>query len=301
MEILAFLNESQKIGSDRTRECYHSVLRKFNGFLFDEHLDIDEAEPGHIELFANRVKNSINPRTGKPGVSDSTVKFNLSAVSSHYNWRQLTGKSARNPVKGFKYRRTERPRVVLPITPEVATAMCRLSKNSKKIAIVKLFRRSGIRVDELRRMNKDSIKTEVQADGSECGIVNVIGKGRKKRRVYVSPDALDAIADYLAERGDDSEMALFISRPNRQVCTRTIERWIKSMAEAAGDNNGHPHRLRHSFSSEMAAGGMPERDLMDRLGHEDNATTQRYIYIDDDKLIADCKRVLRKIKQKLAA
>ncbi len=51
----------------------------------------------------------------------------------------------------------------------------------------------------------------------------------------------------------------------------------------------------------MAAGGMAEKDLMDRLGHKDNATTYRYIKIDDDKLIADCKKVLRKIKQKLAA
>lgn len=301
LEISRFLSGSQKIASDRTRISYQGALRRFQVLLSELDVDVNQVQSWHIEQFAERIKQAVNYRTRKPGVSDSTVLLNLSAVSSYYNWRQQTGRSDRNPVKQFRFRRSKCPQVVIPITPQVAKTMCRLSPDKKKIAALRLLWRSGVRVAELVRMNKDSIEIETLSDQWQCGIVYVVGKGRKRRRAYVSPDALDAIAAYLAERGEDSEPALFISRLGRRASVRTIQRWIKAMAAAAGDDHGHPHRLRHLFSSEMAAGGMPERDLMDRLGHEDNSTTYRYIDVSEQNLIARCTSIWLRVRAELAA
>lgn len=301
MEILTFFNGSQKIKSNRTRKAYHGPLLRFQALLSEQGIGINDVEPSHIEQFADRVKQTINYRTHSPGVSDSTVQLNLAAVSSYYKWRMETGRSERNPVKEFRFRRTERPRVVTPITPEVATEMCRMARDSAKVAIVKLFRRSGIRNQELVDMNQDSITFEPCADGSLVGIAVVVGKGEKRRRVYITPDACEAIADYLAERGNDSEPAMFVSRRKTRVSIRTVQRWIREMASAAGDHRGHPHRLRHLFASEATAGGMSERDLMDRLGHEDNSTTQVYINVSDEDLMERCKEVIQGFQWKLAA
>lgn len=301
MEIQNFLYGTQKIKSDRTRKSYHGPLLRFQALLTDLRIGINDVESPHIEQFADRVKHTINYRTHKPGVSDSTVQLNLAAVSSYYKWRVETGRSERNPVKEFTFRRTERPHVVTPITPEVATQMCRVTKDSAKVAIVKLFRRSGIRNQELVDMNQDSITFEPCSDGSLVGIAAVVGKGEKQRRVYISPDACEAIADYLAERGNDAEPAMFVSRRKTRLSIRTVQRWIREIASAAGDDHGHPHRLRHLFASEAAAGGMTERDLMNRLGHEDNSTTQRYIKVSDEDLMERCKGVIQGFRWKLAA
>lgn len=300
-EILAFFNGKQRITSDRTRKSYHGPLTRFRKFLLAHNLEVNDVQPWHVAEFADQVKQTINYRTRKPGVSDSTVLLNLSAVSSCYTWRVETGRSDWNPFKEFRFRRTERPRAVSPFTPETVTKMCQLAGSNEKIAIVKLFRRSGIRNQELVAMNKDSIEIEQLVDGADCGIVNVVGKGGKTRRVYVSPDALDAIADYLETRGADSEPALFVSRRKRRVSIRTTQRWIRKMAAAAGDDHGHPHRLRHLYCSEMAAGGMPEGDLRARLGHEDVSTTHIYKNVSDERLIADCRNALQKMGVKRAA
>lgn len=300
-EILAFFNGKQRIASDRTRKSYRGPLTRFRKFLLEHNLEVNDVQPWHVAEFADQVKQTINYRTRKPGVSDSTVLLNLAAVSSYYTWRVETGRSQENPFKEIKFTRSEPPGAVLPFTPETATKMCQLAGSNEKIAIVKLFRRSGIRNQELVDMNKHSIEIEQLEDGADCGIVNVVGKGEKTRRVYVSPDALNAIADYLETRGADSETALFLSRLKRRVSIRTTQRWIKKMASAAGDEHGHPHRLRHLYCSEMAAGGMPERDLMDRLGHEDVSTTYHYKNVADDRLMADCRNVLRRIRAKFAA
>lgn len=52
-----------------------------------------------VEQFADRVNRTLNYRTNKPGVLDTTVQLNLAAVSSYHKWRVGTGRSKRNAVK----------------------------------------------------------------------------------------------------------------------------------------------------------------------------------------------------------
>lgn len=119
MQILEFLNGSQKLASDRTRKSYHGPLNRFQEFLTELGIKVNDVQPRHIMQFAERVKQTINYRTGKRGVSDSTVQLNLAAVSSYYAWCVETEQSEWNPVKGLKFKRTERPRMVPPIAPAV--------------------------------------------------------------------------------------------------------------------------------------------------------------------------------------
>ncbi len=69
-------------------------------------------------------------------------------------------------------------------------------------ALIHFLVATGCRISEACSVNR----TDVRPDG-----FRVLGKGGKYRSVYCTSDALAAIADYLAVRGDDQSPALFIS------------------------------------------------------------------------------------------
>ena len=127
-------------------------------------------------------------------------------------------------------------------------------------------------------------------DGSKPH-VTVIGKGGKVRTLYLLPKAVAHIRKYLnTAHGEnpDPERFLFYSRngsKEKRISSKAIEKRLRMYAEKAHEKCSdvpldlHAHQFRHARASHWLEEGMNVVEISVLLGHEQLATTMRYLDI----------------------
>jgi site-specific recombinase XerD len=123
------------------------------------------------------------------------------------------------------------------------------------------------------------------------GLVTVLGKGSKVRRVPIGAPAVDALVAWLlrgrpelvaAESPRDS---VFLNRRGRTLTPRDARRILERHPLPDG-RALHPHLLRHAYATHLLEGGADLRAVQELLGHADLATTQIYTHVTRDRLRA---------------
>ena len=156
-------------------------------------------------------------------------------------------------------------------------------------ALLELLFATGMRVSEATELNVDQINLTL-------GYVRCMGKGRKERLIPVSRAAIKAVQTYLELLrprllGERNEAALFLSRTGRPLDRTNVWRLVRKYATVAGIKHRlSPHTLRHSFATQLLAGGADLRIIQELLGHANVTTTQIYTHVDEMQL----KQVHRK-------
>ena len=140
----------------------------------------------------------------------------------------------------------------------------------------------GLRVSELVSLNT----TDIYEDH-----LRVIGKGNKERVVFFADGCREAIDDYLAVRNPEKILpadrnALFISRDNRRISVRGVQKMLDKKLKLAGLDASRysPHKLRHTAATLMLKNGVDTRALQEVLGHSNLNTTQIYTHLDNAAL-----------------
>ena len=148
--------------------------------------------------------------------------------------------------------------------------------------ILMLFLSCGLRISELVSLNT----TDIYEDH-----LRVIGKGNKERVIFFAEGCREAIDDYLSVRdeeklSDEDKKALFISRDNRRISTRGVQKMVDKKLKLAGlDSERYsPHKLRHTAATLMLKNGVDTRALQEVLGHSNLNTTQIYTHLDNAAL-----------------
>jgi integrase/recombinase XerD len=157
--------------------------------------------------------------------------------------------------------------------------------------IYEMIYSAGLRISEAVSLNvKDLDFSSFTA--------RVRGKGDKERLVVFGPVAADWLRRYLAEVRPVFEKsrrgpALFIGRGGKRLSRKGIwknyRRLILSLETSSGEGEGifigsHLHTLRHTFATELLAGGADLRSVQELLGHSDLVTTQIYTHVNADML-----------------
>jgi site-specific recombinase XerD len=157
-------------------------------------------------------------------------------------------------------------------------------------AVLELLFSTGLRVSELCSLDRD---VDLKA-----GEFSVRGKGEKVRVVFVSPEALAAVAAYEKKR-IDTDYALFVriethtsltgkkdkTNADLRLTPRSIQRIVKLYATKSGITKSmSPHKLRHSFATDLLRNGADLRSVQALLGHANIATTQIYTHVTDKHL-----------------
>ncbi len=95
-----------------------------------------------------------------------------------------------------------------------------------------------------------------------------------------------SLLSYLAD-GEDSELALFLSRNGGRFSVRGIALLVNRYLRAAGitDRSG-PHVLRHTFATHALRARPNLRAVQELLGHAWVTTTQRYTHLEVEDLQA---------------
>lgn len=144
---------------------------------------------------------------------------------------------------------------------------------------------TGLRISELVSLKRNQVSTV-------SGEFSVIGKGGKVRPVFLTDVAKDDLADYLESRRD-SNPYLFIrhyrnpilENNKRPVTARSVQRSFVTYAKLAGVTKPiSPHKLRHSFATDLLRNGADLRSVQALLGHSSITTTQVYTHITDKSL-----------------
>jgi site-specific recombinase XerD len=237
------------------------------------------------------------------GLSRSTISSRIAALRSFYRFCRRQGWVAGDPWAAIVTpRRSQRlPRVMevddverlLDVIPGSAGhPVGREWKVSvtdaielRDRAIVECAYAAGLRISEIAGAHVADVDLS-------HGEIRVLGKGRKERMGMLGAPARDALEAYLrigrpalAEAGDGSDDALFLSTAGRALSTRGVRGRIDLLVRRAGlPERTTPHTLRHSFASHLLEGGADLRVVQELLGHASLSTTQIYTHVSPGRL-----------------
>lgn len=260
--------------SDHTCSNYLRDLQRITQFIIDN--DIGswvDLKPGHIRSYLAKRHHA--------GISGRSLQRELSTLRSLYHYLQQQGEVQNNPAQGIQSPRSEKR---LPKALDVDSTAQLLNNPGddplllRDLAMFELMYSSGLRLSELAGL-------ELQNDILRNGIVRVRGKGNKQREVPVGKQAINALRQWLAVRGQflkqADESALFLNQHGRRLGVRSIQERLKQLAIKQGlDEHVHPHMLRHAFASHMLESSGDLRAVQELLGHADISTTQIYTHLD---------------------
>jgi len=141
----------------------------------------------------------------------------------------------------------------------------------RDLALFELIYSCGLRVGEVTALDVGSLS-------ADCCQLRVLGKGNKERQLPIGRQAREALARYLAERGElKPEDPLFLNHRGGRLTPRSVQRNLKMRLLQLGlPTDATPHALRHSFATHLLDAGADLRAIQELLGHASLSTTQRY-------------------------
>jgi integrase/recombinase XerC len=269
---LAHLRDERRL-SPHTVAAYGRDLEAYLGHLEQAGRD----DPAAADAADVRAFAAARHRAGAGG---RTVQRALSAVRAFYRWLQREGLAVQDPAMGISAPRSPR-RLPRTLDADAAGALVEAPGGDpvglRDRALLELVYSSGLRLAEVVGLELDDL------DHRE-GLVQVLGKGAKRRIVPVGRRALEAVAAWLPVRGQwaaPGETALFLSRRGRRIAPRTVQARLDHWSRRLGLGPGvHPHMLRHSFASHLLESSGDLRAVQELLGHANISTTQIYTHLD---------------------
>src|ERR671929_787415 len=220
----------------------------------------------------------------------ATINRRLNALKHFFGFcltQQLMGG---NPVKPSHFVRRGRP---LPkaLSREQVQRLFTPIAHPMDRALFLVILCCGLRVSEVAQLKLEQIDWEQQA------LHIVQGKGRKDRRVYMSPDAVASLQQCLEQHpGAQAQGYVFWNRKRAQhlLSVKAIQKKMERYAKAAG-LTASCHSLRHTFASNLLEHGAEVVAIRDFLGHSQIASSERYAKISSQKIKQEYIRTMQKI------
>lgn len=133
----------------------------------------------------------------------------------------------------------------------------------------------GLRLSEILALKFKNI---------EAGWLKIIRKGEKEQRLPLTPSLQTLAEQWRQEIKATDDDWIFSGSPrlgeNRPLSSRAAQYLLDRLTKMAGlDKEISPHALRHTFATRLASNGANLVAIKELLGHENLATTERYLHV----------------------
>jgi len=208
----------------------------------------------------------IGAQPGGPGRRQG----HLAGLRGFYRWAVAMDYADRDPtvlIPGYHVPRPSK----LPVPEHVlADALSRADDRTTLAVLLGAYQ--GLRRAEIAAVHSNDVAGEW---------LTVLGKGRRRRRVPIHPLLRDRLAAL------DGWAFPSPRCPGEHVSGGTIARWVN---DALGEG-WTPHSLRRRLGTRSYRASRDIRAVQQILGHVSIASTQLYVYADDDSLTAAIRAV----------
>ena len=282
-----------------TAETYRFEIRKFLDWLEGEKLSLNSSESsGGKAVVISDVTRYLEHRRQSDGIDSRSVAKAISALRSFARFLEDSGFQGVSGLASLLQipRRVDRlPEVHRK--EDVDALLLSIDTGStlgiRNRALYELIYSAGLRISEAVRLNTEDLFLSEN-------MARVTGKGNKERLVVFGPDALHWIKRYLKEarpelQGIRKTKALFLGRSGKRLSRKGIWKNYKPIAVKAGLST-KLHTMRHTFATELLAGGADLRSVQELLGHAEITTTQIYTHIDTSRLKDSHSKYLPRLK-----
>jgi site-specific recombinase XerD len=271
--------------SPRTLEFRHHVIIKFAWFLEREgfthsSLSAVKAYLAYVQVGHLEPKGRWdNPHLKKP-VASATVHRHYRELRTWISWLVREGYLTVSPMERMMPP-VIKSHQVQPFTDQHIADLLRASSASlhpkRDTAILLMLLDTGVRASELCSLKRKDI--DFQGPFAQCSIM---GKGGKRRTVYLGRAASKALWQHLREQPTDTDWVFTADRGKRagEPLTRTgLLRLMHRLGKVAGIQSVRcsPHTFRHTFAVSVLRNGGNTFSLQQMLRHTSLAMTQRYV------------------------
>lgn len=219
----------------------------------------------------------------------STVQLYMTAVRLFFQWAEDTGmyQDITRRVRVSKPNQGMHAKDCLTMNQCIDVLLAArkqesFMKGTRDFAMIYLMLAGGFRTIEISRANVEDLRQR----GEHC-VLYVQGKGREDKRefVRVSPEAAQAVREYLRVRGAKEGEPLFTACGNRKgeqgrMSTRSVSKVVKGAMRAAGYDSERltAHSTRHTAVTMALSRGEPLEKVQQFARHKNIQTTLIYVH-----------------------
>lgn len=263
--------------SPHTREAYRRDITQWFAWCDTGAVPVRDARRADVDDWRNLL-------TARPE-SPATIARRMCTVSSFYDYWLAEDIVARNPAKRAKRPAVSSTPVSIALTRRQAAdllAYVNGMTDRRPGVIVRLLAETGMRVSEM-------CSSRVPDIGMSGGhhTLSITRKGGERQALAIAGGTYERVVTYLD--GRDDGWILEVRRTERRAGSdgrmdrSYVRQLLRRVSREAGlppavHEHMHPHVLRHSAATILAADGVPPSEIQQLLGHADLRTTQRYIH-----------------------
>lgn len=307
--------------SPQTVRGYAFDLLNFSRFLAERGASLSDVVP--TDLFDYLDWQARTPPTARAkvvqlsarrGVAAATMNRRIAAVRGLFEYAVIAGVRADNPVPAARRATGLRPKArgmlghIGPRRPptggrlvrqprrlpesldpaEVAAFLADLETHRDR-AVVLAMVLGGLRAAEVRGLRLAEVDPGLRR-------VRVIGKGDRERTVPVDGAFFAELAAYLRDERPSGcrtpECFVVLRGPTTggPLTEAGLRRIFRTHRARSGAPRVRPHRLRHTYGTELAAAGIDLLVLRELMGHASPETTAGYVHLSAETVAAEFAR-----------
>jgi site-specific recombinase XerD len=282
--------------SPKTISWYLDILRRFFAFVENRgpakplgQLGMKDVE-AYLLYLQKAARWENHPRM-KPngGLSPYSIRGHVRAIKVFFSWLADEGYIEYSPLVKFPL-----PKVPKNLMPTLSLQQLKplfdgLDRSTllgaRSHCVLALLLDTGLRISELVNIKMSDFDPMMTC-------LKVKGKGQKERLVPISKADRKELIKYTQHHRHSlcevSSDYLFPARDGDHISINSVQQAMRRLAKKVGLNGVevHPHVFRHTFATMYLQKGGQSLALKEILGHESFQTTQKYVHLQPEYLMA---------------